>query len=146
MSVGRNQYGQLGTGDTLPKKFFTQIPILSSSGTIQLNRTKFISDSSYFIQIVSNQSSSNLVAIVTPIVLFLVISVAAVLLILYFRKRRKFPKLNSTNSIKQSITIYPDVLIEGSTDVYKGNFTGKEIALKKITHKNMNEVQFYQLN
>ena len=48
------------------------------------------------------------------------------------------------NLTSQHITINLNELIKGSNRIYKGTYTGKEVALKKILNNNMNEYNFYE--
>ena len=157
MGTGSNAYGQLGLGATIvSKSYFVEIPFLNNLNNILFNRTKFIGESSYFIQTYEEMNNSPIIdnsklieEIVIPIVLFiLILSILFILLFLYL-KRKSSKISNSSNielreSIKQNIEINLNELIEGSNRIYKGKYTGKEVALKKIIDNNFNELNFYQ--
>ena len=166
MGVGGNNAGELGLGDTTNRNFFVPIPSLNNLINLQFNTTKFKEDSSFFIQEFSGIISSgeiingglnnkskgiNLVAvIVVPIILIiLILLVLFILLFIYLKKRKS--KLDFTNSKlelielnKKNIDINLNELIGESKRIYKGNYTGKEVALKKIINNNMNEYNFYE--
>ena len=153
MGVGDNKYGQLGLITSFFTSNFTQIPILNNLTNILFDRTKFIGYSSFFIQIYEEMNNYPIIdnsklieEIVIPIVLFiLILSILFILLFLYL-KRKSSKISNSSNielreSIKQNIEINLNELIEGSNRIYKGKYTGKEVALKKIK-MNENSILF----
>ena len=156
MGTGNNIYGQLGIGVSIFTSYFTQIPLLNNLNNILFNRTKFIGFSSFFIQTYQEMNNSPIMnnsklieEIVIPIVLFiLILSILFILLFLYL-KRKSSKVANSSNielkkSIEQNIEINLNELIEGSNRIYKGKYTGKEVALKKVNDNNFNELNFYQ--
>lgn len=153
IGVGNNDFGQLGLGEFNRHTTFVPISFLNNLGNILFNRTSFRADSSYFLQGLSvNTGSSseqepNLIpAIVIPIVL-VIFALSMLFGFVYFYKRRRnsFSIFNVQlkDSINQNVTLKKNELIGGSKRIFKGTYTGKEVALKKIIN-NMNEYNFFK--
>ena len=158
MGIGSNVIGQLGLGRSSLTYSFIQIPILNNLNNILFNRTKFIDESSYFIQTYEEMNNSPLMnnsklieEIVIPIILFvLILSILFILLFLYLKRKTSFKRsseklpddpIELKELIKSGVEINLNELIEGSNRIYKGKYTGKEVALKKV-EMNENSILF----
>lgn len=151
MGAGDNEFGELGLGELDASPSFIEIPFLSNIDLhLQFSQTKFASEESVFIQQVPNPSPSKaldvnvIAAIVIPIAF---VALLIVFVALFFYVRRKFrpvptqlPEVELMELLQQNVTLYKTDLIEGSTRTYRGNYTGKPVALKKIISKEGTDV------
>ena len=152
MVVGDNTHGQLGLSANITNQFeFIENIFLNSLSNLQFANVYLFSDDSFFIQgppintkKISN-SSINLAAVVIPIVLVALIVVFLGVFFLLRKRTKSSLQFQTAELTDLNITLFKATLIGGSNSVYKGTYTGKDVALKKVLNdKIANEILIFQ--
>lgn len=132
---------------------FIEIPAISNLGGFLFGNSRSIGDSAYFVQQISeppqgisDPKTNVILAIsISMTVLFLILLTLFIGFVIF--QRKKIAKRTSLVSLEleenlQNVTLFKDRPLPDSDRIYFGNYTGKEVVLKKIT-SNQNELNFY---